>query len=326
VSAGAASSGMTLTFCSLHPTRDVVLCVRDLDLGKVLRADEWFTYPGGKALNAARTAGMLGGRVRALVAAPPGWRGNLREFLGRYRVGFSLLPVRGEGRTCVVLNERVSGRARARETVINTDLRLVLTALDRARLAAAVRRASRRRGFLVFAGSLPPSLLGGATRDLYRLASAGIARLAIDQSGRWLREAVRHRPWVVKPNLHEFHGLLGRRTRTFNDLLAACDEVRGGGVQRVLLSLGARGALLVSPSGRWFAPALPAPKGDLSPIGCGDALFGGFLRTVAAGGSEPEALAWGVAAATANLAHRGACLMNASEIRALAPLVRVRRA
>ena len=316
-------NALRLTFCSLHPTRDVVLGVRDLDLGKVLRADEWFSYPGGKALNAARTAGMLAGgpapRVRALVAAPPGWRGNLREFLGRYRVGFSLLPVRGEGRTCVVLNE---GR---RETVINTDLKLVLTPADRARLAGAVRRAARRPGFLVFAGSLPPSLLGRATRDLYRLATASVARLAIDQSGRWLREAVRHRPWIVKPNLHEFHGLLGRRTRTFNDLLAACDEVRGSGVQRVLLSLGARGALLVSPLGTWFAPALPAPRGDLSPIGCGDALFGGFLRTVAGGGPEPEALAWGIAAATANLAHRGACLMTAPEIRALVPRVRVRR-
>jgi 1-phosphofructokinase len=312
--------GATLTFCSLHPTRDVVLGVRDLDLGNVLRAEAWFTYPGGKALNAARTAGMLGARSRALVLSPPAWRGLLREFLGRFRVGFVLLPVDAEGRVCVVLNE---GR---RETVINTDLQLRLSVASRARLATAVRRASRRPGFLVLAGSLPPSLGLSAVRSLLRLASSGEAKLAIDQSGRWLREAVRHRPWIIKPNLHEFHGLLGRRTRTFRELVAGCDSLRAAGVGRVLLSLGGKGALLVSPFGAWLASALPAPKGELSPIGCGDALFGAFLRTIAAGGAEPEALAWGVAAGTANLAHRGACLMTAAEIRPLVPKVRVRRA
>jgi len=311
---------MTLTFCSLHPTRDVVLGIRDLDLGRVLRAEAWFTYPGGKALNAARTAGLLGSGTRALVLAPAAWRSLLRGFLGRYRVGFTLLPVDAEGRVCVVLNEH------GRETVINTDLKLALTARQRAVLAAAVGRAARRPGWLVFAGSLPPSLGLGAVRGILRLASSGPARLAVDQSGTWLREAVRHHPWIIKPNLSEFHALLGRRTRTFGELIGACDEIRASGVGRILLSLGHRGALLVSPAGRWFAPALSAPRGELSPIGCGDALFGAFLRTLAAGGEEPEALAWGVAAGTANLAHRGACLMTAAEIRPLVPKVRVRRA
>ena len=319
-------SGATLTFCSLHPTRDVVLGIRDLDLGNVLRAETWFTYPGGKALNAARTAGMLGGRSRAIVLSPPAWRGLLRGFLGRFRVGFTLLPVDAEGRVCVVLNEGGQGCARSRETVINTDLHLTLTGSQRTRLATVVRRASRRPGFLVLAGSRPPSLGLTAIRGLLRLASSGEAKLAVDQSGRWLREAVRHRPWIIKPNLHEFHGLLGRRTRTFGELVAGCESLRAGGVGRILLSLGDKGALLVSPAGRWIASALPAPAGALSPIGCGDALFGAFLRTVAAGGAEPEALAWGVAAGTANLAHRGACLMTAGEIRPLVPKVRIRRA
>ena len=94
----------------------------------------------------------------------------------------------------------------------------------------------------------------------------------------------------------------------------------------MLLSLGRDGCLLSSPAGDWFAPAVPVAYPVMSPVGCGDALLGAFLRAVAGGAGEPEALAWGVAAATANLAHPGACMMTATEIRSLLPRVRVRKA
>jgi fructose-1-phosphate kinase PfkB-like protein len=141
-----------------------------------------------------------------------------------------------------------------------------------------------------------------------------------------LRTGIRFRPWLIKPNLNEFHQLLGRRTRSWSDLLASAGEVRSRGVGRVLLSLGDGGCLLASPAGRWFAPPVPPAPGvaELSPLGSGDALLGGFLHAVAAGDEEPEALRTGVAAATANLARRGACLMTAAEVRSLRCRVVVR--
>ncbi len=308
-----------LRFLSLHPTRDVVLRAFEFELGQVQRAESWFSYPGGKALNAARTSGLLGGSPLAVVLAPAGWRPLLRKFLHAFRVRFQLLPVEGEGRLCIALNEA------RRETVINTDLKLALPLSTRIALGKAIRRAALRPGFLVFAGSLPPTLGTQTVRTFVRLASLGRARVALDQSGRWLKEGVRHRPWIIKPNLSELHGLLGRRTRSLGDLLSAADQVRSWGVGRVLISMGDRGCLLVSPTGRWLAPALPTGGGPLSPIGCGDALFGAFLTAVVRGDAEPRALAWGVAAATANLAHPGACHMGATEVRTLFPKVKIKR-
>ena len=109
---------------SLHPTRDVILEAPELELGRVGRAASWFTYPAGKALNAARTAGRLGTRVRAVVLAPPQWRAMLKDFLGGYSVAVDHLPVAGEGRFCVMLNEK------RRETVINTDLKMKVSRAD----------------------------------------------------------------------------------------------------------------------------------------------------------------------------------------------------
>ncbi len=321
--AGAIMMGMvprSICVFSLHPTRDVILETPFLELGEVGRASSWFSYPAGKALNAARTAGQLpGSRVRAVVLAPPAWGDNLKDFLGRYRVALRHVPVVGEGRVCVMLNER------RRETVINTDLNMSFSAKESLALARAVRKEGIGGGFMVFAGSLPPTLRVSRYRDLLRLASSPLSALVLDQTGWRLRAGVRHHPWLIKPNLAEFHQLIGRRTRSWTDLLNAVDEVRRWGVKRILLSLGSRGCLLAGPAARLFAPALKVNVASPSPVGSGDALLGAFLHKVAAGTSEEEALRWGVAAGTANLLHPGACFMTFREIRAMVPRVAVRR-
>lgn len=308
--------GLPICVLSLHPTRDVILDVPGLELGGVNRAREWFSYPAGKALNCARTVGMLGGRAQAIVFAPGNWAGILRGFLGGFHVRHSLIPVGGEGRVCVMLGE---GR---RETVINTDLKMHPTPAQKGRLLRLIRAAARRGGFLVASGSLPPTMSDANFLSILRSAKSGRARLVLDVSGARLRAGVRERPWLIKPNLREFSGLVGRCPRPLSALARLASGLRARGVGRVLLSLGSRGCLLSSPQGDWFVPAVPVRSAVLSPVGCGDALLGGFLRAVAGGAPEREALRWGVAAATANLARPGACLMSPGEIRAVLPRVR----
>jgi 1-phosphofructokinase family hexose kinase len=307
-----------IVFFSLHPTRDVALNLERADLGQVLRARSWFQYPGGKGLNAARTAGMLEGRVRAVTMAPPSWRAEVRNFLSRHGVRNRFIPVEGDGRTCVVINEGT------RETVINTDLKMQFTVRHYRLIAREVWRAARRARFIVFAGSLPPALGMRRFKELMRIASSASAGLVLDQSGKWLAVGCGFRPWAIKPNLREFSMLVGRRPDTRRKMVSAARNLMANGVGRVLLSLGSSGCLMVSPSGRWYAPPVRAGAVPVSAIGSGDALLGGFLKAVSEGLEEPEALKWGVAAATANLAHTGACLMTPSEIRALVPRVEVK--
>jgi len=311
--------GFPLTVLSLHPTRDVILDVPDLALGGVNRARNWFAYPAGKALNVARTAGMLGADARAILFAPAHWSGILDEFLGKYGVKFTHIPVAGEGRVCVMLNR---GR---KETVINTDLLMHPTPQILSRLLGLVLKAVQKPGFIVCSGSLPPSMSDSKFRGLLRVAASGRSRLVLDVSGARLRTGILFRPWIIKPNLPEFASLVGRTAGTVTALLAAAQGLRRRGVGRVLLSLGDKGCLLASPSGDWFVPPVAANFPVISPVGCGDALLGAFLWAVDGGMPESEALRWGVAAATANLAHPGACLMTPVEIRAILPRVKLEK-
>ena len=288
-------------------------------LGGVNRARKWFSYPAGKALNAARTAGMLGGDARAILFAPAHWAGTLAEFLGKYGVKFTHIPVEGEGRVCVMLNR---GKV---ETVVNTDLEMRPSPKTISRLMGLVMKESRNPGFIVCSGSLPPTMTDAPFRALLRVAGCGTARLVLDVSGARLRTGVQFRPWLIKPNLPEFRALAGGTTHSISGLLASAHGLRSRGVGRVLLSLGDKGCLLASPCGDWFVPPVALRQPVTSPVGCGDALLGGFLRAVAGGAPESEALRWGVAAATANLAHPGACLMTPGEIKAILPAVKLEK-
>ena len=77
---------------------------------------------------------------------------------------------------------------------------------------------------------------------------------------------------------------------TLGDVVLAANELRAKGVGTVLVSLGARGAVLVKDSHAFHAESgVIVPR---STVGAGDALLAGFL---AAGGEGPDALAEGVA-------------------------------
>ena len=263
---------------------------------------------------------MLGGKAQAILFAPPHWAGLLEEFLGKYGVSYMHLPVEGEGRVCVMLNQ---GR---KETVINTDLQMHPSPQLVGRMLGLVLKAAGQGGFIACSGSLPPTMSDSRFRGLLRVATSGSARLVLDVTGARLRTGILFRPWLIKPNLHEFRALVGGTAQSVSGLLAAAHGLRQRGVGRVLLSLGDRGCLLASPCGDWFVPPIPVNYPVMSPVGCGDALLGAFLRAVDGGAPESEALRWGVAAATANLAHPGACHMTPAEISGLLPKVKMEKA
>jgi 1-phosphofructokinase len=107
----------------------------------------------------------------------------------------------------------------------------------------------------------------------------------------------------MKPNGHELASFTGHDGDALEDdpvaaALAACDLVARG-VETVLVTLGARGAVLVTEGGAWHATAPPITV--VSTVGAGDSSLFGYLLA-ALDGRAPEArlalaVAYGSAAA-----------------------------
>ena len=144
----------------------------------------------------------------------------------------------------------------------------------------------------------------GVPDDYYartvEVAHRRAATVILDCRGEPFRVGLAGRPDVVKPNLEELQEAVGSQLTTLGTAAEAAAELIGRGARAVLLSLGAHGALLVTPDGRWHATG--KPERVVSTIGADDALLAGF---VAGGAHGPDALGEAVAWATAAVSTAG---------------------
>ena len=201
----------------------------------------------------------------------------------------------------------VSGRTRSNLTVCEPDGTVTklnepgspLSDADLTALATAVRTSVRDGDWLVFSGSTPPQFDAAQVNTLLDEATAAGASIAVDSSGEALAAALASRPRIVKPNREELAELVGRELGSVAEVVAAAEEVRARGIEYVLVSLGAEGAVLVGPNGMLVGESrVDQPR---STVGAGDSFLAGFLSrfTVDEGDVESallEALTWGAAA------------------------------
>ncbi|GAB4008202.1 1-phosphofructokinase family hexose kinase [Nocardioides ultimimeridianus] len=276
-----------------------------LERGAVHRAEAVLFQPGGKGVNISRACVAAG--VPTLAVFPAAADDPFVAELGG--LGVECRPVRPAGplRINLTLTE-----PDGTTTKVNTSGATV-TAEDLQRLTDATLAAveERRPGWVVLAGSLPP----GAPADWYagltaRLRALG-PRVAVDTSDAPLEATVaaadvRTGPTLLKPNAEELAAVTGTDEATLEgDPLATARTARlllDRGVEVVLATLGASGAVLVDRTGAWHAS--PPPIKVVSTVGAGDASLFGYLTADLSGGTPEQRLASAVAygAAAAGLA------------------------
>lgn len=119
---------------------------------------------------------------------------------------------------------------------------------------------------------------------------------------------------VIVPNESELRALTGRPTDSLDDVEAAADLLRARGPQTVIVTLGARGVLVVGPGGRMHLPGVPVTAVDTS--GAGDAFCGALVTFLVEGSTMVEA-AWranGVAALSVTRAGTQASFPRREEV------------
>ncbi|GAB3144714.1 1-phosphofructokinase [Amycolatopsis stemonae] len=288
-----------------NPSLDRTARLSELRRGEVIRAEAVRLDPGGKGVNVARALAAAGTPTVALLPAGGMVGDRLADLLAPEGVPVVAVPIAGTTRSNITLVE-----ADGTTTKINEPG----PEISSAELATLERRAvelAARAEWLVCCGSLP----AGVPEDFYArltgLARQAGAKVAVDTSGAPLAAACASGPDVLKPNLDELTELAGRPLPLLGDVVAFCRELIGGGVGRVLVSLGARGAVLVEEhETRHAVGPLVAVR---STVGAGDAALAGFLH---AGGSGPRALRTAVAYGTAAVTQEGSRMPTPEDVHA----------
>ena len=91
------------------------------------------------------------------------------------------------------------------------------------------------------------------------------------------------------PNETEAEALAGMPVRNLEDAKACAQKLLEGGVRRVIVTLGANGALLATDAGTRHVPAFPVTPVDTT--GAGDAFIGSLACFLSEGCDEVDAIA-----------------------------------
>lgn len=283
---------VTLT---LNPSLDRTIVVDRLVPGAVLRTSEPTLEPGGKGVNLTRALSSNG--IPSVAILPVGGRegAELMDLLDAAAVDFRSTAVAGRTRSNISVVDQHGAVTKLNEPGFALDDREVLD------LTELVSTSTMAGDWVVISGSVPPGFTG---RQLSSLTSRLMARgihLAVDTSGDALRAAIDAKPRLVKPNREELEEIAGTTLECISDVIEAATAVRDRGVELVLVSLGADGAVLVGPGGVLVGTStVEYPR---STVGAGDCFLAGFLSQFSVDETDIEkamleALAWGAAAAS----------------------------
>ncbi|QNE45530.1 hypothetical protein F1C58_00345 [Glaciihabitans sp. INWT7] len=292
-----------ITFVALSPSVDVTYLVEEFAEGGTFRPTAVMRVAGGKALNAARAARVVGASVRA-VAILGGTSGDfVRQQLAVAGVPLETVDAVAETRTCVSVASAASG--------LLTELYEHPSAISTDELAALERLLGRpgEPGWWAISGGMPSSIPVDELAGIVRLGHSLGQNVAIDTHGAALAAALDARPDLVKVNRREAAELLGADADAGADAFTLAQRIRSVTRGRVVITDGAEGSIAVDDSSRWRATWTGAI--GRFPVGSGDSYLGGLLAGIDRGDPFDDALRLAAGAATANALVPGAGVFTA---------------
>jgi 1-phosphofructokinase len=266
-------SGRIITI-GVSPAWDVSCRSANLRWGGHVEIDEQVIRPAGKAMNVSYALAWLG---RPNIAAGLWGLEDYDQLQGAVR------PLGGLIRPQMT---PVEGRTRENITVVDTRRRREMHLRCKSSLASGralrkldgnLRTLVHRGDSCIFAGAMPGGDLLRPVVDLIRTCQRAGARILVDTYGPPLAGIVEAGlAWMISPNVAELRDLIGRRVQNTPVRLASAARTLLDKVEKVLVSRGAEGAVLVTRDGIWTGRSKTQRKA-LSTVGCGDYLLAGFL-------------------------------------------------
>ncbi len=287
---------------TLNPALDRTMTVPNFKAGFRHRATDTVVLPGGKGINVARVARILG---RPVVAT---------GFLGGRKGDQILADLNGEG----ILNDfvRIQDESRLSTAVVdpatNTITEIneqgpVIRPEEMSLMDERLEYLGKAADVAILAGSVPPGLdddyYAGMIRHLRRLG----VKTFFYTYGEPLRHGIKAEPDFVFPKLIEAEKVIGYEFASLDDRIQAARTMQEMGAGSVVITFryGCVALLAHKDGNRAFVGRMPAVD-VVSPLGWGDALVGGYVVRMLEGAVPAECLRFGLGCGAANLIRYGA--------------------
>ncbi len=282
-----------ITALSLSPAVDRIYMIENFTPGSLYRVGNCLQSAGGKGINVSRVLKTLGARVRVL-GFKAGHTGHwLEKSLEDLGAETDLITVEGQSRTNNNIIDKVNG--------LETEILEEGPTIDNEAWEVFLRKfrsCLRDTKVLVCSGGLPSGLGADTYACLIREAGEAGVKTILDSSGEVLKQGVEAGPYLIKPNLKELCTYFNRQLAEDAQIVEACREILKKGVSIVVISLGERGALLVSEEK--VLKAHPVEVKAVNTIGSGDSMVAGISLGLAEELPLEECFRLGCACAASN--------------------------
>jgi 1-phosphofructokinase family hexose kinase len=287
---------------TLNPSLDRTMVVPNFSAGFRNRAIDTVVFPGGKGINVARAARILG---RPVIAT---------GFLGGRRGDQVLAELNSEG----ILNDfvRIQDESRLTMAVVDPATNSVTEITEAGPeigpeeitlMNEKLEYLGKVADIAVLAGSVPR----GLDDDCYVQMIERLQRLGVKTFfytyGDPLRRGIKAGPDYVFPKLIEAEKVIGYEFTSLNDRIQAARRMRDMGAGSVVITFryGCVAELTEGGSSRTYVGKMPEVAA-VSPLGWGDALVGGYVVRLLEGAEPVECLRFGLGCAAASLVQYGA--------------------
>ena len=248
-------------------------------------------YAGGKGIDVSKALTRLGVENKAIGFAGGFTGQELEGCLFNLGVDCEFIRISAETRTNVFIHEI------ARNRQISFNLRgPFIQSFELIEMIDLI-RGLKDANYVILSGSLPAGVNSIIYQKIVEIAKRKGATVVLDSDDEPFLAGLKAEPHIIKPNVHELERLIGRRLKDLRALVDAAVEVRGRGIDIVLVSMGARGMLLVSENERWIAH--PPRVTVTNTIGAGDSAVAGFVQSLLLGETLKEAVTRATATGTA---------------------------
>lgn len=277
----------TVTF---NPALDYVVQVEQLKTGEVNRTTGEEVYYGGKGINVSILLQTLGFTSVAL--------GFIAGFTGReieqgvkaqgIETDFICLP-EGISRINLKIKSQEETEINAQGPQITEGaIEELYSRLDQ--LVAG--------DTLVLAGSIPSTLPNNIYEQIMERLYKKEIRFVVDATNDLLKNVLKYKPFLIKPNNHELGEMFGVKIETQEEIIYYAKELQNLGARNVLISMAGDGAILLDENIMVHRIGVPSGK-VVNSVGAGDSMVAGFLAGYLKTQDYNEALRLGTAAGSA---------------------------
>ena len=278
---------------NLNPAIDKVYAVDDFTIGGVFRPREMTATAGGKGLNVARVAHLLGEPIIATGFLGGGNGCFIEEQVRQVGITAEFVPIRGETRICIAV---MDPKRNTSTEVLEPGP--VITEEESQSFLENYRRLLDECVVVTASGSLPRGVPEDGYRKLIAMATERNIRFILDTSGEALKKGIEASPFLIKPNREEAEKLLGAPLATLEDQVEAVLMLKQKGVAIPVITLGKDGCVAGLPDGVYhlYGPAIQV----VNTVGSGDSFVAGCAVGVARDLAPIEVIRLGMASAMSN--------------------------